>query len=183
MNKIIIGDSHAQTLCDAVYQIYHEKNNNQICPDIQVDEPGRTAYTLNYDNLDIPDTTNKIIVVNFGENDIRNYLPKYDNAEEVVDIYVKKTKNKFLNNRIIFIEPVPQSIKEANGAAGYSIEKRLEQQEKFYNALSRKDIEIVKISEIIKTDRLTEKETNDNCHLNNNLARKVAQHINDLVEK
>jgi hypothetical protein len=146
-----------------------------------VDE-GRSAYTLNYKNLNIPDANNLVVLAIFGECDIRNYLPKYNNAKEVVEQYVNKTKEAFPNNRIIFVEPMPQVINLHKLDSKHTFENRLKQQNKFYEALSTHDIEILKMSDSIGIDRLEDWHTFDQQHLSDECADKLASYLYTMIK-
>ena len=92
MNKIFIGDSHIQSIALLLQQKYNKIYADKKWPNVEISTPGRSAYKLDYSELVIPDISDKIVIVLFGENDIRKHLPKYDNASSVVDAYVKKLK-------------------------------------------------------------------------------------------
>ena len=70
-----------------------------------------------------------------GYVDIRQFLPKYKNAEEIVKIYVETILNTFKDKKIRFIEPLPQFtemlLKYEGISPSYEYEERLEQNKLF----------------------------------------------------
>lgn len=180
---LIIGDSHAGTLLQAFRgklpsgrpALFEDMLTVRVCK-----IGGKSAYSLDYDEIGhIPNIDGQIILAYFGECDIRNNLPKYDNAEEVVDIYIKKTQDKFSNNEIYFIQPAPQHID--NIESRFSFEDRYVQQGKFYHALLSRDIKVIKINDWLGKNILTKSDSDDDCHYNDELATKLAHHIYKVV--
>jgi hypothetical protein len=86
--------------------------------------PGRSALNFNYDEfgsgaqkeiLNLSIDKSFTVMPWLGYIDIRNWIPQkninsYKNSKEVVKIYVDNTLKKFSNNKVIFIEPLPQFI-------------------------------------------------------------------------
>lgn len=78
--------------------------------------PGRSALNFDYnfyDYMDNWDSEKSIVMPWLGYIDIKNWLPQknlknYKSVDEVIDIYVEKTLNKFKKSKIIFINPMPQ---------------------------------------------------------------------------
>lgn len=105
-------------------KIFHGMNSNLFS--IKYDEkklsiastPGRSALNFDYDFYDYVDSwdkENSVVMPWFGYIDIKNWLPQknlknYKDVNEVVDIYVDKTVNKFKKSKIIFINPMPQFV-------------------------------------------------------------------------
>jgi hypothetical protein len=78
--------------------------------------PGRSALNFDYnfyEYMNYWDSDESIVMPWLGYIDIKNWLPQknlknYKSVEQVVDIYVEKTINKFQKSKIIFINPMPQ---------------------------------------------------------------------------
>lgn len=77
----------------------------------------------------------------FGYVDIRTFLSKYDNADEVAKKYIDQLKNEFKNSIIVIIEPLPQFtemlLKYEGISPSYTYEQRLNQNKLFLDALHR----------------------------------------------
>ena len=76
-----------------------------------------------------------------GYVDIRQFLPKYKNAEELAKIYVDTILNTFKDKKIRFIEPLPQFtemlLKHEGISPSYEYEERLEQNKLFIYYLTK----------------------------------------------
>lgn len=75
--------------------------------------PGASAYTFKYEDYEYMNEWNNKssnIVPFLGYVDIRNYLPRYKNTDDVAKMYVEKTIKKFDKANIVFMEPLPQFI-------------------------------------------------------------------------
>jgi hypothetical protein len=73
-------------------------------------KPGRLAYNVDYSNLEFSQfiKAGDKIVACAGECDIRLYLHRYNNTQEVVKAYIDKTVSHFAENEVFFLTPVPQ---------------------------------------------------------------------------
>ncbi len=181
---MMFGDSHAGTL-DKYFQGDKFWHNRIRLKSYII--PGVLSHHLDYNKLNIDNTEGKIILAYVGECDIRNYLGLYDNTYNVVSDYVKKTQDRFPNNKIYFIQPVPQHPDSTTSKHLLSYELRYEQQCKFYDALSSHGVNIIDNKNVIGTYVLSDKHTNDQCHYNDFYIRKLMMHIyevlqNDLVD-
>lgn len=82
-----------------------------------------------------------IILLWIGYVDIRQWLPKYKNADEVAKNFVESAISYFKNKTIRFIEPLPQFVETIMKYEGlhekYSYEERLEQNEAFIESLRK----------------------------------------------
>ena len=76
-----------------------------------------------------------------GYVDIRQFLPKYKNAEELVKNYVETILNTFKDKKIRFIEPLPQFtemlLKYEGISPSYEYQERLEQNKLFLHYLTK----------------------------------------------
>jgi hypothetical protein len=175
---LIIGDSHAAYLGHAL--------SRSNCNFLEIFSGGVSAYNLNYEKYDIPDIFGIPVVVSFGEIDIRNKSVKYNNAKEVAERLVKKTKERFPNNRVLFIQPNPQPIDlkdfiDPNLDPRYSLEDRLVQQKAFYEALNDSNIEIVPTSTILGLEMLNRSDTIDGLHLIRSHTDKIVKYIHKSI--
>lgn len=111
---------------DAILTRNFYKNNNFIrykeglysYKDSELDlsfsyHPGASAYAFDLDLYDYMDSWNSKennVVPFLGYVDIRNYLPRYKNTEDVVSMYVDKVLKKFNKANVVFLEPIPQFV-------------------------------------------------------------------------
>ena len=76
-----------------------------------------------------------------GYVDIRQFLSKYNNADEVAKIYVETILNIFKDKKIRFIEPLPQFtemlLKHEGISPSYEYEDRLKQNNLFIESLRK----------------------------------------------
>ncbi len=77
----------------------------------------------------------------FGYVDIRTFLSKYNNADEVAKRYVDQLKSYFKNALIVIIEPLPQFtemlLKYEGISPSYTYEERLNQNKLFLESLHK----------------------------------------------
>jgi hypothetical protein len=77
----------------------------------------------------------------FGYVDIRTFLSKYNNADEVAKRYVDQLKSYFKNSLIVIIEPLPQFtemlLKYEGISPSYTYEERLNQNKLFIESLHK----------------------------------------------
>jgi hypothetical protein len=187
-NIIIIGDSHAEALnygWEKASVLDFKKDTHK-----SIVYSGVSAYNINYSKISKKDIEGSIVILFFGECDIRRNLPKYNNASEVVEKYIDYSLEFFKGCKIFFIKPVPQAIDRLthefnkNKAYWYSLEKRLEQQEKFYKSLDNyANINVIDTPNIIGTNIVTSDYSEDGCHLNKNYCVKLALHIKNVVNQ
>ena len=82
-----------------------------------------------------------VIVLWMGYVDIRTFLSKYKNAEEITKNFIEDVKNNFPNSRVVIIEPLPQFtemlLKFEGISPYYTHEQRLEQNREVINALHK----------------------------------------------
>lgn len=107
-----------------------------------------------------------------GYVDIRTFLSKYNNADEVAKKYIDELTKNFKNSLIVIIEPLPQFtemlLKHEGISPSYTYEQRLSQNKLFLESLHKyaKEVGItnfIKQSEIL--DAIGEKElTPDMTH-------------------
>jgi hypothetical protein len=75
----------------------------------------------------------------FGYVDIRTFLTKYNNPEEIAKLYVDQLKSYFSNSKIIIIEPLPQFtemlLKYEGISPYYTHEERINQNNLFLKHL------------------------------------------------
>lgn len=190
-NILLIGDSHIQGLYAAWTEIIRFQESD--CEIEFLEYSGVSAYSVDFSNITQSQIQDKVILMCFGENDIRRRLPKYNNATEVVAKYIQKAKDHFKNNRIIFLQPVPQALdhltdefkkknKDMQGFIPYTLEERLVQQNNFYRALEESGEEVVTMAGCLGVNFTTEKELEDGCHLNRQHAIDVVRYINKAVD-
>jgi len=137
--------------------------------------PGRSALNFDYDFYDYMqywDSKENIIMPWLGYIDIKNWLPQknlknYKNVDEVVNIYVEKTLNKFKKSKVIFLTPMPQfeviiSARWANFSSDPAIEfedrhtTHLEFVESLKNKCRLMNIEDpIDVSKILNTEWIT----------------------------
>jgi hypothetical protein len=189
---VLIGDSHVQGLHSAWSELVRLKESKFDIEIIQYS--GKSAYSVDFSDIDLESLKDKIILIYFGENDIRRRLPKHDNAKDVVDIYVKKALKYFKGNRVIFVQPPPQALDHLThefnhtnelmkGFVPYTIKERLEQQTNFYRALEEFDgIELIRMKDALGISVASEVELEDGCHLNREHTTKVVTYINKVVD-
>lgn len=84
---------------------------------------------------------NGLIMPWLGYCDIRQYLPKYNNAEFLVEKYFKEITDYYQNSKIKFIEPLPQFtemyLKYEGIHPSYTYEERIKQNDIFINHLRK----------------------------------------------
>jgi lysophospholipase L1-like esterase len=184
----IVGDSHAEGLASGFCE-FARINNVNIKTGFVLYK-GECAYNVDYNETNIHDLTNDIILANFGENDCRRKLPKYKNAEETAKKYIEKTLSYFKDNRVIFIQPSPQALDELTHEFQFSkknfypLAERLEQQRIFNDALAKYDgIEVINMKDAIGLEIGTEKDLQDGCHLNRDNTIALAAYINNYLDK
>lgn len=77
----------------------------------------------------------------FGYVDIRTFLSKYENADEVAKKYIDQLKNGFKNSLIVIIEPLPQFtemlLKYEGISPSYTYEQRLNQNKLFLESMHK----------------------------------------------
>lgn len=184
----LIGDSHARGLGGYSHHLFNSSLSSLDMSHYAKD--GQSAYTLEYDKLDMGSlSVGRTSLVFFGECDIRKYLPKYDNAAYVAEMYVNDTYGYF-GKDVLFLEPTPQAIDEiqvpyndldGNPVKEYEFGERIHQQSLFFEALNRySNGNVISIKDIIDTDRLTSEHTDDGCHLNKKYLKIVIDHLEKL---
>jgi lysophospholipase L1-like esterase len=185
---IVVGDSHAYELSLGL------EETGRIAKDkLKVfSYRGVSAYSIKYDDFKVENYKNDLVLVCFGEADIRRYLPKYDNADMVVDLYIKKTLKTFKDSTIVFLEPPPQVIdidykeieykNKYHNNKPYTLSDRLSQQLKFNSCLNSYSINLIKMKDIFNLEVLDLRHTDDGCHLNSKYARVVAESVCDYLE-
>jgi len=75
--------------------------------------PGAAAYVFDtslYKYMDAWNSKDQNVLPFLGYVDVRNYLPRYKNTEEVVSIYVENMLKRFNKANVIFLEPLPQFV-------------------------------------------------------------------------
>jgi hypothetical protein len=151
---------------------------------------GVCAYNVNYSNINTHDLGSDVILVHFGEIDIRYQLPKHKNAEETAKKYIQKTLDFFKHNRVIFIGPTPQALDKitwefkSSHKKIYTLEERLKQQRIFNKTLAEyKGIEFISMQDILGIEVATEKYLQDECHLNRDNGLEVAKYIINYINK
>jgi hypothetical protein len=82
-----------------------------------------------------------ILLLWFGYVDVRTFLSRYDNADEVAKRYIKEIVNNFKNSTIVIIEPLPQFtemiLKYEGISSHYTYQQRLNQNKKFLDSLHK----------------------------------------------
>ena len=202
----LIGDSHANMVMHSYSTILNNNKNNlnfsyecdfnndviskyKDNTGIEIESvryPGRTAYSVDYNEYDIFNSWNKKdskLFVFLGYNDIKNTLPKYNNAEETINKYINKVLNKFIGFNIRFIEPVPQ-FQNALWAEEeqFSWQERYRQQYLFNNHLkyySKKNNlkKPISVSKIIGSDLLNDKYLGSGDHMKENYYKMILENI------
>ena len=178
-NFVLVGDSHVDRIAFGYNRLGQEP--------VKFSNIGMTAYSAELPK-EISLYKNASIIVNFGEIDIRCKLPKYNNAEKVVDQYINKTLNKFGRDKVIFLEPTPQSEDkliekyQTYKYDRYPLEERIVQQEIFYKALNSYNLNVIKMKNAIGVDVLTDQYTDDGCHLNDKYSYVLAEYINRYLD-
>jgi len=127
-----------------------------------------------------------IVIVHWGDQDILRHLPGHKNEMYLVQAYINRIKDHF-KCRVIFLEPVP--IPEESFVCPiedykfvYSREDIIETYDNFVKIL-RENAETISIqNNIIASDNLTEKETYDGAHLNQEYSRSLIAHIRGILD-
>ena len=187
----IIGDSHAEGISSGLSE-FARINNVDIKTEF-VKYHGGYAYKVDYSNINTADLYGHTLLFHFGENDCRRKLPKYKNAEETAKTYIQKTLEHFKDNRLIFIQPVPQALNELTHEFQFSpkefnpLEKRIEQQRIFNKTISEyKGIEYISMQDVFGIEVATAEYLADGCHLNREneilLAGYIINYINKAVD-
>jgi hypothetical protein len=92
---------------DTDFAKHHEEGTIASPPEDLPDFPGITDGLK--DQFKFSEVkTGDLIMPWMGYIDCRNYIPKYDDAKEVVERYVENTLNFFEGSKVRFIEPFPQ---------------------------------------------------------------------------
>jgi hypothetical protein len=136
-----------------------------------------------------------IVMLWLGYIDVRQFLSKYNNAEDVVRHYMKSIKEYFKNSTIVIIEPLPQFtemlLKHEGISASYTYEQRLNQNSIFLNILrsecAKENIDFIisqeQIREAIGSDELTPEMTHNKApHPVDGLQDEYNKRIYDLFE-
>ena len=183
----IIGDSHAQNLASGFTE--YAIINNLDVKTAFIAYIGVCAYNVDYSNINVHDLDSNIILVHFGENDIRHQLPRHKNAEETAKKYIEKTLDFFKDNKVIFIGPTPQALDEIAQKFNlskryiYNLEERLEQQRIFNKTLAEyKGIEFISMQDILGIEIATKDHLHDECHLNRDSVLDVAEYIINYIK-
>lgn len=116
---------------------------------LRVDEVSSSVEVCrNINHLGIPFseiTDEGLVLVWLGYIDVRQYLPKYKNADEIAKRYVDLVKDYFKNARVKLIEPLPQFyemiLKYEGISPSYTYEERQEQNNLFLASLEKYRIE------------------------------------------
>lgn len=99
--------------------------------------PFRESLFLRFNEIKDQD----LIIVWIGYVDARQYLPKYDNADEVIKKCIERFLEYFKGTEVRFMEPLPQFLdmlmKEKGLHEEYSFEQRLEQNNKVIAAIKK----------------------------------------------
>ena len=184
----IIGDSHAENLKVGVAE-FARLNNIDVKINL-ITYHGKCIYNVDYADINTQDFSKDIILVHFGEVDIRRKLPKYNNAEETAKKYIEKTLDHFKNNRVIFVQPAPQALDEltyefqSSEKEIYFLSERIKQQRIFNKTLENyKGIEIIKIIDAIGIEIATEDNVHDGCHLNRETVINLGGYIHNYIDK
>jgi len=93
---------------EGVYSFVDDKYNLSLSY-----HPGASAYSFqyyDYEHMSIWNNEKENIVPFLGYVDIRNYLPRYKNTDDVVKMYIEKTLKQFDKANVVFMEPLPQFI-------------------------------------------------------------------------
>jgi hypothetical protein len=126
-----------------------------------------------------------IVMVWLGYIDIRQFLPKYKNADLLVKKYLEDVTNYFKNSKIVIVEPLPQftkmHLKYEGISPEYTYKERQEQNSLFLEAL-RKYVKEFNIDYVISQDDLFSAMGIE--ELDDSVLRNVAPHPSDaLAEK
>jgi hypothetical protein len=127
-----------------------------------------------------------IVIVHWGDQDILKHLPGHKNEMYLVRAYINRIKDHF-KCRVIFLEPVP--IPEESFVCPiedykfvYSREDIIEAYDNFVKIL-REGTETISIqNNIISSFNLTENETDDGAHLNQEYSRSLIAHIRGILD-
>ena len=127
-----------------------------------------------------------VVIVHWGDQDILRHLPGHKNEIDLVKKYIDIIKDHF-KCRVIFLEPVP--IPEESFVCPiedykfvYSREDIIEAYDNFVKIL-RENAETISIqNNIIASDHLTENETYDGAHLNQEYSRSLIAHIRGILD-
>lgn len=136
-----------------------------------------------------------IVMIWLGYIDVRQFLSKYKNAEELAKDYLSKVKKYFKNSTIVIIEPLPQFtemiLKYEGMSPLYTYEQRLEQNDLLIKALKKQcekeNIHLIitqkEILEAIGESELTTEMTHTKApHPVDGLQDKYNKSIYDLFE-
>jgi hypothetical protein len=165
MKKVyLIGDCHASRIlehwnpetCPVDFKVWGKAGNKAFHFDPvklfeeNEDSSGVEDHNLyiHYERLSLPYQDIKddgLILAWLGYVDIRQYLSKYDNADQIVKLYMNSIINFYPNSEIRFIEPLPQFtemlLKFEGISPSYTYSQRLEQNFKFIQALNKYSLE------------------------------------------
>lgn len=82
-----------------------------------------------------------LVVLWLGYIDIRQFLPKYKNADEIAKIYINEIKSFFKNKDVVLIEPLPQFtemlLKYEDISPSYEYEDRQHQNKLFLKKIKK----------------------------------------------
>lgn len=125
-----------------------------------------------------------IVISWIGYVDIRQFLPKYNNADFLAEQYIKHLKQYFKNSKIVIVEPLGQFdkmyLKYEGISPSYTFDERKTQNDLFIESLN-KYCRIYGIKDII-----TQKEIFNAIGteiLNDSVLRKVAPHPSDALKE
>ena len=185
-NITLIGDSHSQYIYRGLSELVRLENLDLVSKLIPYS--GVSAWNVDYSVLNRSRFEGSTIVLMFGECDIRRHLPRFNNAEEAVAKYVFNSINFFKGLDIAFMKPVPQAIDELtaefrnNKNQWHSFEKRMHQQEKFYESLNNYNIKIIDTVKAIGTDYIDFEHSDGGHHLNEDKSIELAKYIYKAVD-
>jgi hypothetical protein len=125
-----------------------------------------------------------LVILWIGYVDIRQYLPKYNNAKELVKNYVDNAIKYFKNCKILFIEPLPQFdkmyLKYEGISPSYTYEER-ETQNKLFNKYLDEYLNELGLTKSVKQEKLFN--VLGVKQLDENVLRKIAPHPVDSLSE
>lgn len=147
---------------------------------------------INFSNI----TDEGLVMPWLGYIDVRQFLPKYKNADEIAKYYIDGIKAHFKNAKIKLIEPLPQFtemlLKYEGISPTYTYEERQQQNKEFLEALEKYCIEAgfeesIKQQEILDACGVEKFETymthNDAPHPVDGLKPEYNKKIYELFER
>lgn len=156
-NVYMISDCHLSRAIEHYYPEKHEVNFvpwpkaakkmhgfsiEQMREEDEMSSGVEIARTVNHKPIPFSEIKDDgVLALWMGYVDIRTFLSKYKNADEVVKNFIDNIKKNFPNSRVVIIEPLPQFtemlLKHEGISPYYTHEQRIDQNREFLAALHK----------------------------------------------